>query len=150
MVDDVLVDGPRPLHPGWALDVHEDVAAAALRHQLEDLLPAAADVVDGAGAGGDAARATGAEWVSAETGSPVAARPSIAGTRAAISSSAAMRAAASGDGADVEHVEAGGGQRPAVLDGALRCEALRAPARKATGSSLFRTNYTKLWQLATG
>ena len=50
---DVVVGGRRAVHPGRALDVHEHVAATALRDHLEHLRLAAADVVDRRGAGVD-------------------------------------------------------------------------------------------------
>ncbi len=46
VVDDVAVLAPGPVDPRRPLDVHQHVAAAALRDELEHLLRAAGDVVD--------------------------------------------------------------------------------------------------------
>ena len=82
-----------------------------------------------------ALRATSGEKVSAEIGSSVrSARPAIAGTsRVGLLLGRNRRAAARGHRAHVEHLEAGLGQREAVLDrllAASRCALPRTSSRR--------------------
>ena len=82
-----------------------------------------------------ARRATSAEKVSAEIGtSTAAARPSIAGTSFAASSSGGdRRPAAGGDGADVEHPESRLGELDSVTHGLIGRAAARALEERVVG-----------------
>ena len=142
VVDDVVVLAPGPVDPRRPLDVHQHVAAAALRDQPEHLLRAAGDVVDRARApAASARRATSGEKVSAEIGT--AGRRFSTGAqrqpldrrhqRRRLVLGAHRRARLRRHRAHVEHLEAGLDQRQPVGHGLLRRAAPRPLEHRVDG-----------------
>ena len=134
VLDDVAVIDRGPVDPRRSLDVHQDVAAAALGDELEHLIRAAGDVVDRDRAGRQRPpRDLDREGVGGDRdagpGEPLDRRHQ----RRGLLLGGDRRPAARRDRADVEHLEPGLDQRQPVGDRPLRRPAPRPLEHRVGG-----------------